>query len=1285
MWVGDVLAERFALERQIGGGGMGTVFLAKDRATGAPVAVKAIDATSEGAVERFRREARVLSELSHPGIVRYITHGESDDDEPFLVMEWLEGEDLAQILCRGGLSTAAGLRIVRRAAEALAFAHSKGVVHRDIKPSNLFLVGGDPERVKVLDFGIAKPQSRSRDLTGSSTLLGTFGYMAPEQVVGSALVDTRADVFSLGCVLFECLTGQPAFAAEHAVAVLAKLLAVEAPRASSLRPDLGSAVDDLLARMLAKEPDRRFRDGGAVAEAIAAIRLDTSASMPGIDSTRTTITDSERKGVTVLLSEPRSVELARTTTPTETDADFVQIAHIAAQFGTGAQPLPGGAFLIVLSEGVTATDRATHAAMLALKLVGLRSDIRIALATGQTETRGSIPMGPVIDCAAKLLRLLVVEGSESERRIAVDSATVGLLGSRFMVSAHESFYILAGERTDLEGPRLLLGKRTPCVGREKEIGLLEATLREVTEDSVARAVLVTAPPGMGKSRLLTEFISRVRSSDGLRILVASADSVAPGSPLSMIRQIVRRAGGLVDSDPEAVQRERLERYRAEIVASGSGDGPFEFIRELVGLPLLGSPPPLLVAARNDPAIMREQARRAFDWWIGTELQRGSLLIVLEDLHWGDPGTVKYLDRALRNHAGMSLMILASARPEVHDVFSKLFPELQEIHLTGLAPRAAERLVRAILGSGVSDNTVGRIVQRADGNAFYLEELIRRAAEGDDSLPDTIIAMVQSRLARLEPEARRVLRAASVFGDTCWVGGVGAVLGPPIDARGWLEALSDRELLVRRGQSRFPEESEFAFRHNLLRDAAYTMLTDEDRVAAHHAAGDWLEHAGEPDSRVLAQHFEQGRDAQRAVPWIVKAAVAAAWAGTLEPALETAVHGLDLGAVGEHRGALLGIRALATYSMTADYSAAFEMSREALTLVAEGSQAWWSGLSSAIWCAVAAGHPAEAGPYIQLLFQARTVERTGPYGAAIYGALTGLPAMGQIDLCRTFLERIEASGALPRAKDPLFDAWFGAIRCQFAGYKPQRDPWKLENALVWGKESAKFFSDAGLAVGELCALVNLAIAQFWLGDLEGAEASLRRVLLLAHGSGYFFLRQVGEYLLSVVEIRRGRVREALGRVEPLATSGDTIVTQLARCVATDAHSRLGQFDEALAHASVALDSPAPFVRRWGGLVAAAALCGLGRFRDALEAIDRAITEPALGPGDVEEMLLVVRAGCLRLLGDEAGSNATIRQARDMVLESAKAIADPALRRSFLTNVEGNATALALAQDWLGEDA
>src|SRR5262249_29147266 len=190
-------------------GGMGEVFRGRDRLTGAAVAIKLLSDRGAQRSARFAREVDLLAELSHPGIVRYVAHGVGPSGKLFLAMEWLDGEDLKARLDRAPLTLGEVIALASRVAEALGAAHARGIVHRDLKPSNLFLVGGQVEQVKLIDFGIAQKEGLIQ-LTYTGTMIGTPGYMAPEQARSGGAIDARADVFALGCGLFPCLTRSPA-------------------------------------------------------------------------------------------------------------------------------------------------------------------------------------------------------------------------------------------------------------------------------------------------------------------------------------------------------------------------------------------------------------------------------------------------------------------------------------------------------------------------------------------------------------------------------------------------------------------------------------------------------------------------------------------------------------------------------------------------------------------------------------------------------------------------------------------------------------------------------------------------------------------------------------------------------------------------------------------------------------------------------------------------------------------------------------------------------------------
>ncbi|WP_155798908.1 serine/threonine-protein kinase, partial [Sorangium cellulosum] len=280
---GVTVADRFRIEGLAGSGGMGSVYRATDLTDDSPVALKVQHRGAEHQERRIEREARLLAELRHPGIVRYVAHGVTGDGQRYLALEWLDGEDLAARVARERLGVDGAVTLLRRLAGALGAVHARGIVHRDVTPGNIFLPGGALEAAKIVDFGIARavagagPDSVPRRLPAragagdvlrqgarNGVTLGTPGYMAPEQARGGARVDARADVFSLGCVIWHGLTGRPPFAGDQVMAILAKAALVGPPRLSELRPDVPAALDDIVAWMLEKEPDGRPRDGNEV-------------------------------------------------------------------------------------------------------------------------------------------------------------------------------------------------------------------------------------------------------------------------------------------------------------------------------------------------------------------------------------------------------------------------------------------------------------------------------------------------------------------------------------------------------------------------------------------------------------------------------------------------------------------------------------------------------------------------------------------------------------------------------------------------------------------------------------------------------------------------------------------------------------------------------------------------------------------------------------------------------------------------------------------------------------
>jgi eukaryotic-like serine/threonine-protein kinase len=282
--VGSVIADTYIIEALIGQGGMGSVFLAThNRLPGKRVAIKMlhVELNNEEVLARFRREATIATQLDHPNIVRVDDFNVHEDGTPYLILEYLEGENLAQRLKAGPLLLDQVMAIMRMVGSAIAAAHQLGYVHRDLKPQNIFLLpteidGRFVEVAKVLDFGISKLRNSTTVKTQENTLLGTPQYMAPEQASAKhGDVDERTDVFALGAIVYEMLAGAPAFAGESIPAVVYRVVHDEPDPLAKVAPATPPAVIAAVEKAMQKEQPDRFPTVSAFIEALTGRPLRT--------------------------------------------------------------------------------------------------------------------------------------------------------------------------------------------------------------------------------------------------------------------------------------------------------------------------------------------------------------------------------------------------------------------------------------------------------------------------------------------------------------------------------------------------------------------------------------------------------------------------------------------------------------------------------------------------------------------------------------------------------------------------------------------------------------------------------------------------------------------------------------------------------------------------------------------------------------------------------------------------------------------------------------------------
>ena len=1231
---GSVVAERFEVEALAGAGGMATVYRCRDRLEGGPAALKVQPAAQPVDLRRFEREAQLLSELRHPGVVRYVAHGLLAG-ELWIAMEWLDGEPLEARLSRGPLTVGDALRLSTRVAEILAPIHARGVVHRDLKPSNLFLPGGDLTQVKLIDFGVAGLR-RGQAITLSGSILGTPGYMAPEQARGESDVDARADLFSLGCVLHACLTGAPPFAGTEPMAVLAKIVLEEPQPLTGVPP----ALSDLVARLLSKDRAQRPADAGAVVRELS--QIDVTDELPAIGEPA--LTEAEQRLLCVALIDRKQDPQRSTLRPGE--APRPDVRKIVEAHQGRLEELAVGALVATWSSGGAPGDSADRAVRCAAALRSHNPDARVALATGRGVALLRSWAGEAIDRAARLLR------ASPEPAVVLDEVTAHLVAPRFELSQAGGAFKLGRERNTL------LGRPNPCVGRDRELDALEAMWDETASDPLARAVLVTAPPGTGKSRLAAELAQRLAGR--AQVFHGRGDPLRAGSPFGLLSSAIRNALGVHAGEPPEARAAKVSARMLEILPLSDAIWVTGRMAELLGARREES---------TDPQLLGDQLRRGFELWLAAECAQKPVLLLLEDLHWGDWPTIKFVDAALRALEDKPLMVLAMARPEVHGAFPNLWAgrRMEEMRLGPLTPKASAKLARQALGESAA---VERIVALGAGNPLHLEELIRAAAEGREGPPQTLLVMLHARLEQLDPQARQVLRAASVFGQRFWAGGVEALIGEG-KAREWLPLLVEQEVIARREASRFPGDREYAFRHALVREAAYAMLTDADRALGHRLARAWLDAHGEIDALVLAEHCERGGEPERAVGYLRRAAEQALEGNDIEGALTRARRAIELKPEGETLGALQLLCADA-HSWRGEHTEAARCASEAMRHLPHSSAPWFLAAGIA---AESSGKLGDRKALLALAESLLALKRApdGPQAVAFVRTAAQVFLAGRGKEGSALIDAVENVTADPRSQ--AFVDHGRSVRALFLGDL---------GAYRELKASAVDGFDRGGDQRNACAQrAKLGYASMLLGAYSEAERDLKAAHAQAERLGLRNVVAMARHNLGLALALQGRLGEAEAferqAIEDFREQRDTRL-ELA------SHAYLGHIlflrrdlEAAATEARQAIARSAPGSPQRAHALAylAQIQLGMGHAEGALSTAResmRLLSEMG-GMDEGESLVRLVHAEALRASGLLKEAQAALDEAAKRLRERASQITEPRWRSSFLTQVVENAKTLA----------
>jgi tetratricopeptide (TPR) repeat protein len=683
--------------------------------------------------------------------------------------------------------------------------------------------------------------------------------------------------------------------------------------------------------------------------------------------------------------------------------------------------------------------------------------------------------------------------------------------------------------------------------------------------------------------------------------------------------------------------------------------------------------------------MNDRLRAVWHAWLGAELAARPVVLALEDLHWGDAPTVAFVDDALRTFADRPLFVLALARPEIEDVFPKMWSErgVQPLPLRDLSKKASETIARHALGARADEGVVTEIARRAMGNPFFLEELLRSAADQKRvALPESVLALVEARLDSLDPDARRVLRAASIFGETFHAGGVRALLGEgTLDLAAWLDVLVRRESVVPRPTSSIATEAEYAFRHALVRDAAYAMLTDHDRTLGHALAGGWLESKGVRDPVLLAEHWQLAGRTHEAGRWFVAAAQARMSANDLAGVLDATKRGLACEPARDDRIALLLLRA-DSHRWRTHYEAAMTDASEVLAIADPRSAPWWSATAAMIECEARVGLVKEAIARADEIERATDGELTREHIVACAGAAGAFVDFGHYARADALLDACETRGAALLANDALLAAEVDRARARAL----------LARGDIGGftkrmGESHAAFERVGAYRYAALGLSSAAYGAMLVGHYDEAIDGLERGVALSARLGATNGVIVSKHNLGLAYLRVGRLGEALAvesEAVALVRMGNH-PRMLGACLyyMSLVRHELGDFDgaekEALGAAESCADVPPSLAEALAAL--AQARLSKGDLPGALESSREAkrILDEVGGIDEGEPFIRLVAAKVLHATGAIDDAKRAIVDARKGVEERASKLGDDATRASF-RGVWENAQILELARAW-----
>ncbi len=900
---GQQLAHYDILER-LGAGGMGVVYKALDTRLDRVVAFKVLsdhllaDADAE---ERFLVEAKAAAALDHPNICAIHEVGETDDGRFYIAMQYYEGDTLRQRIDQGPIPLPQALDIAAQVSRGLVKAAAQGIIHRDIKPANMILTADGT--VKIVDFGLA--QYAGSGVTKTGMHVGTIAYMSPEQTRGDS-VDQRTDIWSLGIMLYEMLSGTLPFQGGSDQAVINTILNSKPESLSRLLPSLPPNVVSIVERATHKDPARRYPDAEAILQDLELL-LDDPSCQVSLDSTPSLPAEGERRRVTVIACSISGFEtLLESVEPDEVETTLevlrASVQSVVEDYGGGLNEFSEEKFVALFGVPITHEDDRLRAVRAALEIHARES------------TQPALPEGIQLRSAVGSEQVAIRATDSGERRYRV-GGTVVRDTTRLAMLAAPGEILMPPDITRIVEPFISIEERDPVallpdqppikpaaalgesehtsrldasapgsltqlVGRANELATLSQALED-TQSGMGRFVTVAGDIGVGKSRLLFEFWKSLKDHN-VRSIVGRCREGGSLTPLLPFIESVKDMLGLAKVLSEGAHDEVVSKTRD---LSAQLDDYLPAILHVLSIDSEQHALPSYLEGEDLQAALGEALISVFT--LGSAGQ--PLVMLLEDWHWSDAGSREVLFQLREMVSAYPLMVIVTSRPVETGGSPVPSGDLHlELSPLGGGP-AAEMMCAALNGAKMPSELAALMGEKTGGNPFFIEELCRTLLEsgtlliengeahlagGVDRLliPDTVQAVLKSRLERLDPEAREVLRCAAVIGQQFGLELLSRVVPSRSRVEDTLKTLRSAGLIQRTG---LVPEPTFRFKHALTRDVAYESLLERQRKVRHAQVGEAIEnlHAEQPEeqSAQLAVHFAAAEDWDKAIHYGLAAA------------------------------------------------------------------------------------------------------------------------------------------------------------------------------------------------------------------------------------------------------------------------------------------------------------------------------------------------------------------------------------------------------------------------------